>query len=117
MVLGVAAVATGLAALGPLATDENINNLKALGQHLAQECTPCHRLDGQGTGIPSIVGLEPDYFIETMSFYKNGRRNNPAMVSVAQSLDDRQIKALALYFATLPQSGAPAAPGAKGNKR
>jgi cytochrome c553 len=103
--------------LGPLAADENINNLKALGQHLAQECTPCHRLDGADTGIPSIIGLEPHYFIETMSFYKNGQRNNPAMVSVAQSLDDRQIKALALYFAALPQPGAPPAPGTKAGKQ
>jgi cytochrome c553 len=116
LVLGGAAVAA-LVAIEPLAADEDINNLKALGQHLAQECTPCHRLDGQVSGIPSITGLAPDYFIETMSFYKNGQRNNPAMVSVAQSLDDRQIKALALYFAALPQPGAPPAPGTKGGKQ
>jgi cytochrome c553 len=116
LVLGGAAVAT-IVALEPLAAEENINNLKALGQHLAQECTPCHRLDGKDTGIPPIVGLAPEYFIETMSFYKNGQRNNLAMVSVAQSLDDRQIKALALYFAALPQPGAPPAPSTKGCTR
>jgi cytochrome c553 len=116
IVLAGAAVAIAFA-LEPLAAEENINDLKALGRHLAQECTPCHRLDGADTGIPTIIGLEPDYFIETMSFYKNGRRNNPAMVSVAQSLDDRQIKALALYFATLRQPGAPPVPDTKGSPR
>jgi cytochrome c553 len=116
LVLGGAAVATAIA-IEPLPADENINNLKALGQHLAQECTPCHRLDGQDSGIPPIAGLAPEYFIETMSFYKNGQRNNPAMVSVAQSLDDRQIKALAQYFATLPQPEAPPAPSTMGSER
>jgi cytochrome c553 len=98
-----AAVAALLAPLGaaePLGAEEN---LKALGRQLAQECAPCHRLDGLDAGIPSIVGLEPDYFVETMSLYKNGQRNNPAMVSVAQSLDDRQIRALALYLGALPK--------------
>jgi cytochrome c553 len=98
----VAAVVVSTALLGapkPAGADEN---LKALGRHLAQECTPCHRLDGVDAGIPAIVGLDPSYFIEIMSTYKNGQRDNPAMVSVAQSLDDQQIKALALYLGALP---------------
>ncbi|MCL4767909.1 MAG: c-type cytochrome [Hyphomicrobiaceae bacterium] len=76
-------------------------SLMALGRHLAQECASCHRLDGGDNGIPPIVGLEADYFIETIGFYKSGERDNPAMVSVAQSLDDEQIKALSLYFGSL----------------
>jgi cytochrome c553 len=92
-------------------------NLKALGRQLAQECTPCHRLDGADAGIPSIVGLEPDYLIETMSLYKNGQRNNPAMVSVAQSLDERQIRALALYLGALPKPESQAGTDKKSQKR
>lgn len=75
--------------------------LMAYGQHLSQECTACHRRDGADKGIPSIVGLEVDYFVATMRFYQTGERTNPAMMSVARSLDDQQLQALAVYFGSL----------------
>lgn len=87
--------------------------LQALGRHLAQECTTCHKPDGANAAIPPLAGLEVDYFVQTMNFYKDGARNNPVMVSVAQSLDPEQIKALALYFASLPVAGKPAGDAAK----
>ena len=71
-----------------------------LGKHLAQECTTCHRADGRASTIPTIVGLEPDYFIATMKFYKSGARDNPVMNSVAAMLDDEKLAALAAYLAT-----------------
>jgi cytochrome c553 len=111
----VAAVVVSTSVLGapkPVGADEN---LRALGRQLAQECTPCHRLDGVHAGIPVIVGLDTGSFVEAMSLYKSGQRNNPVMVSVAQSLDDRQIKALALYFAALPKPET--LPGKKFNGR
>ena len=73
-----------------------------LGEHLAQECTSCHRRDGTDNGIPSILGMKVEAFVETMTYYQSGARENPAMVSVAKSLDEDQIQALAAYFATLP---------------
>lgn len=73
------------------------------GRHLAQECTTCHRLDGIDNGIPSIVGWEVATFRQTLAYYKDGHRANPAMVSVAGSLDAEQIDALAAYYASLPK--------------
>lgn len=78
-------------------------SLMALGRHLSQECTSCHRNDGVHNGIPSIAGLDPAYFVETLNLYRRGERTNPVMVSVAQSLDDEQIAALSLYFGSLPK--------------
>ncbi len=75
------------------------------GEHLSQECTTCHRRDGVDNGIPSILGMKSEDFEETLKYYKTGARDNPAMVSVAQSLDDDQIKALGAYFATLVPAG------------
>jgi cytochrome c553 len=86
----------------------------ALGRHLAQECTSCHRIDGTDNGIPSILGQDPQAFAETIDFYRTGARTNAAMVSVAQSLDDEQIKALAAYYGSLPK---PKAVLAKGQKK
>src|ERR1700741_6523 len=64
---------------------------RAYGQHLAQECTGCHRLDGVDNGIPSIVGWSPETFAATVKFYQEGKRTNPVMGSVASSLSDKQL--------------------------
>jgi cytochrome c len=75
----------------------------AYGRHLSQECQTCHRIDGVDNGIPSIIAWDVDTFVTTLAFYKAGARTNPAMVSVAQSLDDAQVRALAAYYASLPK--------------
>lgn len=83
--------------------------LRSYGQHLGRECVTCHRIDGVDNGIPSIVGWTADVFVETMGYYKAGQRPNQAMMSVAQSLDEDQVQALAAYFATVPRPARPAA--------
>ena len=111
---GAASLVLGAAfagALGPAASADP--KQLAYGQHLAQECTTCHRRDAADGKIPPIVGLEPDYFVTTMRFYQTGARDNPVMVSVAQALNDEQLKALAAYFATLK----PAPAATKGRKK
>ena len=75
----------------------------AYGRHLASECATCHRIDGVDNGIPSITGWRPADFVTTMDFYRTGARPNPVMVSVVQSLDEAQIKALAAYYGSLPK--------------
>jgi cytochrome c553 len=77
--------------------------LKSYGRHLAQECTGCHRIDGIDNGIPSIVGWDTQRFMTTLRFYQAGARTNPVMVSVAKSLDDEQLAALAAYYGSLPK--------------
>ena len=72
------------------------------GRHLAQQCTACHRIDGvsQG-GIPAIVGWPVEQFTAVLESFKRGERTNAAMVSIAQSLSDDEIAALAAYFGAL----------------
>jgi len=91
--------ASGAAAVA-LADDAK---LLAYGRHLASECTTCHRIDGMDNGIPSITGWDISEFVQTIGFYKSGARNNQVMESVAQTLDDDQVKALAAYYASLPK--------------
>lgn len=73
----------------------------ALGEHLSGECTTCHRIDGTDNGIPPIVGWPAEVFVAVMTSYKQGERTNQAMISVAQSLDEPQLAALAAYFGSL----------------
>jgi cytochrome c553 len=94
-----------LAAAGASGADDP--KIQAYGRHLAQECTGCHRIDGIDNGIPSIIGWSPDAFVTTVKFYQEGKRTNPVMVSVAGSLNDKQLTALAAYFGSLPKPKEP----------
>ena len=88
--------------LGSSGVAADAARLKAYGEHLSRECTTCHRLDGTDSGIPSIIAWDSDQFVTTMKFYQQGLRDNLAMMSVAKSLDEEQLQALAAYFASLP---------------
>ena len=90
-----------VAAIGAGGQAQADTRMQALGQHLAGECTSCHRIDGVDNGVPSITGWPADDFVATMKFYSVGARDNPVMKSVTESLDDAQLAALAAYFATL----------------
>lgn len=95
--------AAASALLTILPTAVPAQDLLALGRHLANECTSCHRRDGADKGIPSITGWNVDEFVTTMGYYRDGARPNPAMRSVAQSLSEQETQALAIFFATLPK--------------
>jgi cytochrome c553 len=98
------AIGLGLLAACSVARAQSTDEarLKAIGQHLGRECVACHRLDGVDNGIPGIIGWKVEDFVDTMGFYKTSQRPNQAMISVAQSLDDEQVQALALWFSTQP---------------
>jgi cytochrome c len=92
-VLGLLPLALLLAALPANAGDVEY------GAYLAQECSSCHQLHVTKPGIPQIAGLPADYFIQALSWYKEGARENATMRTIARSLDDEQIAALAAYYA------------------
>ncbi len=77
------------------------SELRDYGEYLAGECTSCHKLDGTNNNIPNIVGWDAENFITILKTYTNGERDNKAMKSVVQQLDEEQMKALATYFASL----------------
>ena len=72
-----------------------------LGAYLASECTSCHQPDGRDQGIPPIVGWKESDFIAALWAFQSGVRRNPVMRSVATSLSDDEIAALACFFAAL----------------
>jgi len=82
------------------ATAEEAGPSLAYGRHLAQECGACHRQDASG-GIPVIAGKPAAEIAGLLHAFREGRRTNPVMVSVAKSLDEAQIAAVAAYFALL----------------
>jgi len=95
----------------------------AAGKALAEGCAGCHGADGvsQAPLTPSLAG-EPDDFIQwQLVYFRGGSRKNEVMQSIAQALDNQQIRNLGAYYASLkpplpqpaPSSDALAQTGAK----
>lgn len=72
----------------------------AYGEYLSSECVTCHRRDGQGQGIPTIIGLPTEQFIAALKAYKVKDRPNPIMQTIAGRLSDDDIAALAAYYSS-----------------
>ena len=67
---------------------------------------------GKESGIPGLAGRPVAELTDLLHAFREGRRTNPVMVSVAKSLDEQQIAALAAFFASLSSApgGAARAP-------
>jgi cytochrome c553 len=87
----------------------------AAGKAAAAACSGCHGDNGVSAtgGTPSLVALDPRYFIAAMQAYKTGVRKNDLMKSFAAGLSEAEINNLALYYAT--QKPAKASTKAAGN--
>ena len=66
---------------------------------IAATCASCHRLDGRGKGIPSIIGLDAEKLIGLMQAYRSSERPSPIMQAVSLSLSIDEIAAVARYLA------------------
>ena len=76
----------------------------AYGEYLSAECVTCHQLSGEAKGsIPPIVGLPEDLFIDALTAYKTGKRENDVMRNIAARLTDEDMEALAAFFAAPKQ--------------
>jgi cytochrome c553 len=97
-------------ALGAGAAAQEKGAAETHGRHLARECTACHRPEAPGGAIPSIAGKPAAEIIGLLQAYRDGRKTSPVMTSVARSLNEDEMAALAAYFSSLPtpaNSGAP----------
>ncbi len=74
---------------------------RALGEYLSSECVPCHQLSGQYQGIPPIIGWPNESFIAIMDEYRQKKRDNAIMQTIAGRFSDAEIAALATYFGSL----------------
>jgi cytochrome subunit of sulfide dehydrogenase len=75
------------------------------GAELAAMCASCHRLDGRDRGIPSIIGMDKQAFIEAMAGFKSGARSSSIMHAVALQLSDAEVARLAGYLGERAKEG------------
>ena len=83
---------------------------KAIGQQRAQACSGCHGSNGVSAvaGVPSLAGQQDNFLEWQLVFFRSGRRNNPIMTPLSQSLSDDDVKNIGAYFSSLspPQPSA-----------
>ena len=71
-----------------------------LGRYLSSECMTCHGTAKADSTIPNIFGLGRIHLTEVLRAYRAKALPNPVMQTIAGRLNDEDIAALALYFAT-----------------
>ena len=89
--------------------DNKLRDVRA-GQALSRPCAGCHGADGNSSkeGVPSLAGLQPDYFIPALNSYLHGKRLGAAiMKNFKLSLNQRDIKQLATFFAVQKRQRSP----------
>jgi cytochrome c553 len=76
----------------------------AAGKEKAEVCAGCHGENGisQTENIPSLAG-QPDQFIQwQLVYFRAGARKNEQMQSIAEAINNEDIRNLGAYFASLP---------------
>ena len=65
-------------------------------------CAACHGEDGRSrsAGTPHLAGQDEAYLRKALSDFRSGARKAAPMNAVAGSLQDKDIQALARWFAT-----------------
>lgn len=83
------------------------------GQKGSLGCMECHALNGQGMpaiGSPRIAGQDAHYIDHELHGVQNGTRYAPIMAGVVNTLSAREIRAVALYYASLTAPASPDSP-------
>ena len=74
------------------------------GSLAIEKCTMCHGAKGvSATDAPNLAGQYPEVIVKQLVDYQRGHRPSAAMRAIAEPLDDRQIRDLAAYYASLPR--------------
>lgn len=70
------------------------------GAKKAELCVLCHRVDHPEAWVPTLEGQHREYLVAQLKAYQENRRINPAMQTNATSLNERDMRDIADYFAS-----------------
>ena len=73
-------------------------------------CAACHGANGRSDmpGTPVLAGQHSLYAITQLFLFREGRRNNEAMIGLAKPMKDADLRGFADFIGTLPPVPAPA---------
>jgi cytochrome c553 len=74
------------------------------------ECAACHGANGRSDmpGVPVLAGQHSLYAITQLFLFREGRRKNEAMVAMAKSMKDADLRGFSTFIGTLAPVAAPA---------
>lgn len=69
----------------------------------AQACTSCHGAEGRSNNPlwPNLAGQKADYLLKQLHDFRAGRRKDPVMGPMSQTIDEKDLAALVEYFSKL----------------
>jgi cytochrome c553 len=72
------------------------------GKAAASGCAGCHGETGisRTPGMPSLVAMDPKYFVAAVNAYKGGQRKHDMMKTLVSALSDADVSNMALFYAT-----------------
>ena len=72
------------------------------------QCVACHGENGRSriAGTPHLAGQDETYLVNAISAYRSGSRRAQPMNSLANTLQPRDIAALARWYSRQPQGAA-----------
>lgn len=64
-------------------------------------CAPCHGEDGHARipGAPNLAGQPYAYLVQALNAYRSGQRDVPVMRAATGPLSERDVEALARWYA------------------
>jgi cytochrome c553 len=85
----------------PAAAKTPVAGDKVAGKATAAACAGCHGEQGVSgnPAMPSLAGQDSQYFMAALQAYKDGSRADATMKGVTASLEDRDSKNMAAYYA------------------
>ncbi len=75
------------------------------GRELASFCARCHGADGNSDKalIPHLSGEDPDYLLDQIEKFADGRRDDFIMTPLAKRFTDEEKVALVVYYTSMPR--------------
>jgi cytochrome c553 len=79
-------------------------------QRFATVCAACHGANGRSDmpGVPVLAGQPSLYTITQLFLFREGRRDNEAMIALAKPMKDADLRGFSDHIGTLPPVPAPA---------
>ncbi len=84
---------------------EQGKKIAASGSAGVLACVTCHGAQGEGmaaAGFPYLAGQGEAYLGSQLHDFAGGVRSNPIMAPIAKAMNPEQIKAVTVYYSTLP---------------
>lgn len=81
-------------------------------EQFKNNCAACHGPDGRSdmAGVPVLAGQPSLYTITQLFLFREGRRTNEAMVALAKTMKDDDLRGYSDHIGTLPPVPAPPPP-------